>query len=283
MATHEPVTITKMALKKIKLGRNSRLDIKSDELDGLMESIKEVGLLQPIGVVKVANGYEVAYGNRRFLACSKLGMHNMPVIVHQDKVAKEIDIKNLAENVQRRNLSPIEIGRYVDLLQKENMKIGEIGVRLGTTRTFVATCLDAFNNVPKEYRDDLVVSTNGRPVPGKITLNIARSINTAERRYRLNKTQKGKLYKAAKWSEKFNSELIPRYASALMKGQDDFVENVPNLRVITLRIMITEKQYDELQKKYVDAGPFNSITALLEAILKGEKAVPIKIFKGNDV
>lgn len=52
--------VKELPVNKIKLGRNSRLDIKNEELSGLMQSIESEGLLQPIGVVKRGRGYEVA-------------------------------------------------------------------------------------------------------------------------------------------------------------------------------------------------------------------------------
>jgi len=63
--------VEEIPVKKIKLGSNSRLDIEKEELDGLMTSIQEVGLLQPIGVRPAGAKFEVTYGNRRFLACRK--------------------------------------------------------------------------------------------------------------------------------------------------------------------------------------------------------------------
>ena len=52
MAKDSEVAITNLSLNKIKLARNSRMSVTDEEIAGLMQSIKEVGLLQPIGVEK---------------------------------------------------------------------------------------------------------------------------------------------------------------------------------------------------------------------------------------
>lgn len=75
--------------------------------DELTASIKEKGLLQPILVRPKQTGFEIVAGNRRMLACKKLGWKKIAchIIDVDDKTAFEI---SLSENLQRKNLSPIE-------------------------------------------------------------------------------------------------------------------------------------------------------------------------------
>ncbi len=94
---------------KIKETRLSHLSLRADlgRLDELMASIDKVGLLQPIVVRPVDDGYEVIAGNRRFEACRRLGWIKVPchVVELDDKESFEI---SLIENVQRNMLNPIE-------------------------------------------------------------------------------------------------------------------------------------------------------------------------------
>ena len=81
-----------------------------DNLEELAESIKEIGLLQPI-IVRSNNtdNFEVVAGNRRFSACKKLGFRKIPchIVELDDKKAFEVSI---IENVQRHTLNAIDEG-----------------------------------------------------------------------------------------------------------------------------------------------------------------------------
>jgi ParB family chromosome partitioning protein len=80
---------------------------KDEDNDELTVSIKEKGLLQPILVRPKQSGFEIVAGNRRMFACKKLGWKKIAchIIDVDDKAAFEI---SLSENLQRKNLSPIE-------------------------------------------------------------------------------------------------------------------------------------------------------------------------------
>jgi ParB family transcriptional regulator, chromosome partitioning protein len=79
-------------------------------VDELAESIKKIGLLQPIVVrINHSENFEIVAGNRRFNACKKLGRRKIAchVVEIDDKTAYEVSI---IENVQRHTLNPIEEG-----------------------------------------------------------------------------------------------------------------------------------------------------------------------------
>ena len=63
-----------IAIKKIKVVENHRVNIDATHLDELMQSIKQHGLMQPIGVaLNGAGSFVLRFGHRRLLACEKLG------------------------------------------------------------------------------------------------------------------------------------------------------------------------------------------------------------------
>lgn len=284
MAAGQKIIVQKINLNKIKLSRNSRLDIKDEELDGLMTSIKEVGLLQPVGVVDLDDGtFEVCYGNRRFLACSKLGFTNIMAVVHKLQKESDVDLKNLTENIQRRNISIQEIGRYMQILKKEGLSIKEISARLGVTKNYVDNCVAAFSQVPAEFHNDLDANTGTgyshktKTATGKISLTVTRKILTAKKAHNLTNIQMNKLFKAAKSHDDFNIEMVDKYAMSLKKGHDDFVERAPIMRRIGFAIIVTDDHYQGLKEKYVDNGPYNSIAGLMKGILRGEKSVRVDV------
>lgn len=279
-------TIERLPINKIKLNKNSRLNIDPDELDGLMQSIKEEGLLQPIGVVKNGSSYEICYGNRRFLACSKLGISKIPAIVHEKQKESDVDIKNLTENVQRRSISLMEVGRYITLLESQGLSKRESAVRLGVTPAYVDAALTAFQAVPKEFRGDIEVkvaaSNKGayeRTSPGKISINIARKIISAEKSGKIGPSDARVLYKAAKESSKFNPTQIDNYISAVASGEKKFLEKAPDMVHVGIAFVVSRKEKESLQKRFVEDGPFNSFTALCLAVLRGEKSVKINAIR----
>jgi ParB family transcriptional regulator, chromosome partitioning protein len=88
----------------------NQLRTNMSSLEELAESIKKIGLLQPIVVrINHSENFEIVAGNRRFNACKKLGRRKIAchVVELDDKTAFEVSI---IENVQRHTLNPIEEG-----------------------------------------------------------------------------------------------------------------------------------------------------------------------------
>lgn len=286
MARGQHVEVKELPMNKIKMGRNSRMLIRDEDLSGMMQSINSVGLLQPIGVVRVDGSkemYEIAYGNRRFMSFSRLGLHSIPAIVHTSKKeAKRIDVMNLTENVQRKNLSIHEIGRYAAMLEKEGLHKKELAVRLGVNLHYLDSCLTAYHDVPKEFRGDLIVNVPGpRPAQGKeagkISMKTARAILDQSRRYKLGSRFEKELFHLAKTESKFNPESIPDYIVALKKGKKYPIKEAVSTKRVTVDFLIEEKHYDEIVKEHIENGPFNSLVGLIRAVLKGQKRVIFKI------
>jgi ParB/RepB/Spo0J family partition protein len=278
----QKVIVEKVQLNKIKLARNSRLNVKKEELAGLMQSIKEIGLLQPIGVVKRPGGtFEVCYGNRRFMACSKLGFSHIPAVVHEEKKESDVDIKNLTENIQRRQINLTEAGRYIDLLNRQGLTNKEISIRLGVTSGYVGDCLRAFQEVPVELQSKLEVRAHGGSklnAPGTFSIKTANAITSARRRFRLDKQQTKDLFELAP-EAKFVPENVSQYAMAIkegVKGKKVF-DVVEPIRYVQANIGISQKEHDRLYEKYVAKGPFKGLGALLRAILEGKVHEKVRV------
>jgi ParB family chromosome partitioning protein len=245
-----------------------------------MQAIKEQGLLQPVGVIALEKGgYELAYGNRRFLACSKLGFTKIPCVVMASNGEYSRDLKNLTENVQRKNISLIEAGRFIKLLKKQGLSQEEIAVRLGVTKRYVGSCEMAFEDVPSEHRHDIeATGGNNKVSHGKISLKTAKEIMSQEKTHNLSTSDVNLLFRAAKSGENFNHAAIPKYAKAIKAGhKKDFLTKVKGPTAIRLNFLISGQHADELREKYIENGPFKSLAQLMYAVLKGEKSVHIKM------
>ena len=89
---------------------NPRLDFGDSGLTELTDSIKQVGLLEPIIVRQVKQDwFEIVVGERRFRAAQKAGLKKIPVVIRDYSDAEVVEV-NLVENIQREDLSDVEKG-----------------------------------------------------------------------------------------------------------------------------------------------------------------------------
>ncbi|MBA7494437.1 Nucleoid occlusion protein [subsurface metagenome] len=114
-----------------------RMEIPEREIFELSESIKEVGLIQAIVIRPVKKRYEVVVGHRRYLAMKRLAY---PTIKTEIKVLtdKEAAILRATENLQRKDLTPIEEAAiYVDLYEEKGFTVKMIAEKMGRAGTHI--------------------------------------------------------------------------------------------------------------------------------------------------
>ena len=112
-----------------------------EALLGLADSIRSVGLIQPIIVTESGNGYVIIAGERRYRACSMLGLKTIPCIVRKmdDRRKKEIAI---IENLQRESLNPMEEAESLkELMEEYGLTQEELSALLGKSRSAIANIL----------------------------------------------------------------------------------------------------------------------------------------------
>jgi ParB family chromosome partitioning protein len=107
------------------------------KLQELAESIKRNGILEPLLVRKVEQGYEIIVGERRWRAAQKAGLKEVPVLLKEVEGREALEI-SLIENLQRENLNPIEEAEgYRRLIEEFDINQEEVGTRVGKDRTFL--------------------------------------------------------------------------------------------------------------------------------------------------
>ncbi len=141
-----------MKIKEINLASigvskfNTRKDLgagsEETSLDDLAKSIQEKGLLNPILVREISKGkYDLVAGQRRFLACKKIGLKTMPAIIRDDLTDTDATIISLIENVQRADMNPIDKAKaYQEIFKKykNNKKVAkETGVSITTIKKYL--------------------------------------------------------------------------------------------------------------------------------------------------
>lgn len=108
----------------------------------LAASISQVGLIQPLVVRRMADGYELIAGERRLRAVRSLGITSVPCIVDGELCEEDSALMAIIENLQRENLHYFEEAEcYSALLSKLNVTQEELAMRLGKSQSFIANKL----------------------------------------------------------------------------------------------------------------------------------------------
>lgn len=159
-ASSEPrTTLRDIPLAEIKPNHyQPRKEFSADELKELADSIRTAGLLQPIAVRSVGDGYELVAGERRLRAVKSLGWPTIPAIV-RDYDDRTMLTLALIENLQRADLNPIEEAEgYARLASEFDLTQNEIADLVGKDRSTVAN-LQRVLQLPAEVRKMLETGT----------------------------------------------------------------------------------------------------------------------------
>jgi len=139
-------------------------------LEELAQSIKEHGILEPVIVKKAIKGYELVAGERRTKACALIGHETVPAIIKDFTDQEMMDIA-LLENIQREDLSPIEIAEgFRKYIERTGITQEAMAERFGKSRSYITNLLGLLN-LPKEVRvmiDTKSLSTSHARVLSKI-------------------------------------------------------------------------------------------------------------------
>lgn len=119
-----------------------RKTFAEEELDALAESIRIHGIIQPLTVRLLPNGYyQIIAGERRWRAARLAGLSQVPVVVIEADDRKAMELA-LIENLQRADLNPIEEAEgYQQLISQYGMTQEQAAERVGKSRPAVANAL----------------------------------------------------------------------------------------------------------------------------------------------
>lgn len=166
-------------IKSITIAENHRNKVEDDSIAELMQSIKQNGLKQPIGVCKnkTGGGYTLLFGNRRLIACTKLGYANISAQIEEHVDIKQLMILNVTENLQRKDPSWAEFGRVIEKLQKMGLTTKEISVRIGVEERKILELLATFKQLPERFRGKVkFIGKGGNRKEGDIAPQVATAL-----------------------------------------------------------------------------------------------------------
>jgi len=144
-----------------------RKDFDGKALQELAASLRQSGLLQPIVVRRLGDGYQLIVGERRWRAAKLAGIERVPAVVRDATDAESLELA-LVENLLREDLNPVEEAEaYQRLLAEFGWTQEELASRVGRDRSSIANCLRLLK-LPELIQADLR--------SGRLTMGHARAL-----------------------------------------------------------------------------------------------------------
>jgi len=147
--------------------KQPRKDFEDSALNDLASSLRETGMLQPVVVRRMGQGYQLIVGERRWRAAKLAGLSQVPAVIREATDAQTLELA-LIENLLREDLNPMEEAQaYQRLLTEFGWTQEELAQRVGRDRSTIANCLRLLK-LPELVQADLRT--------GKLTMGHARAL-----------------------------------------------------------------------------------------------------------
>ena len=207
--------IIDLEIDKIELNPyQPRTHFNDKAIEELAESIKALGIIQPVTVRKLdRNQYQLVSGERRYRAAKSLNFNSIPAFVRIANDQETLEMA-LVENIQRRDLDPIEIAlSYKRLIDEIQLSQNQLSERVGKKRSTVSNYMRLLKLDPiiqTGMRDGFLSMGHGRAL---INLEetekqlevyekiISRSLSVRETEFLVQKIKKGKSVRKVKASQ----------------------------------------------------------------------------------
>ena len=192
-----------------------RKDFDDNSLHDLAASLKQSGVLQPVVVRRLGDGYQLVVGERRWRAAKLAGMTRIPALIREASDAQSLELA-LVENLLREDLNPMEEAEaYQRLLAEFSWTQEELAQRVARDRSTIANCLRLLK-LPDVIQADL----RG----GRLTMGHARALLSLD-----SPTEQLRLREIEDWLfEETQEEIVAEEAFAVL-FQLEIFEDVPGV------------------------------------------------------
>ena len=132
-----------------------RQDISESDLEDMVNSVREKGIVTPLLVSRTETGYQLIAGERRWRAAQKAGLERVPVVVREVTPYESLELA-LIENIHRKDLNAVEEAlAYKRLLEEAEITQDSLARRVGKDRSSIANLLRLLN-LPLSIQKDLI-------------------------------------------------------------------------------------------------------------------------------
>jgi len=147
--------IAEVEVNRIRLSGFCLRDLDEAVVEDLAKSIGEVGLLQPVVVRSLGDGYELVFGLHRLEACKRLGWKTIPTLVKQVS-EEEALLLNIVENLQRNvHINPIAEAQGYKLLIERGWTMVRIANKIGKSCSYVSDRLRVLDRLHPNVQERL--------------------------------------------------------------------------------------------------------------------------------
>ena len=242
-----------ISLSSITVLPQVRTEFNSEAISELAESIKKIGVIQPVVVISAAKGYRLVIGERRYRASKLAGKDTIPARIFKNLSEQEITVLQLIENIHREDLSDLELAGTYKKLHDGGLSTRDIADMVRKSQPHVVKTLSLLN-LDDELKDAVKrgLSPEKAMEISKLPKDIRKNINPENvkrdelRKVRKNREGESQTIKAGQERETEDIESpkpikhaggLPDYKQMrdLMPGEatraviDDFYGKTPNM------------------------------------------------------
>lgn len=241
--------------------------ITPENLVDLVDSIKQHGILEPLVVAKTPAGYQIIAGERRWRASKLAGFTHVPAVIRETTPKGMLEMA-LVENVQRKDLNPIDRAKGFERLMNEfGLTSSEVAVRIGKSVAYVSNSIRLLS-LPDALKDGLL--------SGLITEGHARALAAIDDQelmveaYKIILRESGSVRRA--------EELARR-----MKAKSKQSIDRPGIRKDALHVVSEEidRMESDMQKSLIVVGEEKSKPTKVKLVRSQRETRVQFIFKGN--
>ncbi len=150
MVEHRPATLVELPVAALEPNpRQPRRHFEEESLASLTASVRELGVLQPVLVRRLApDRYELIAGERRWRSAKRAGLVTIPAVVRETDDSSSLE-QALVENLHREDLNPLEeAAAYQQLLDDFGLTHEQLSRRVGKSRAAITNALRLFQLPP---------------------------------------------------------------------------------------------------------------------------------------
>lgn len=248
-----------------------RLDFDEAALESLADSIRAHGVVQPLVVRRVGDGYELIAGERRWRAAKLAGLAKVPVVVRDVADINLLEIA-LIENIQREDLNPIEEAQaYQKLIESVGLTQEALAKRVGRDRSYITNYLRLL-----KLPDDLqLLVRQGRLSTGHARTLLGLSQADAQRRLARQIVDQGLSVRMAEGIVQKETERTPPKPKAPPRNVDPNVRAAETRlrRVLGTQVRIVQNEpngHGKVEIAFYNTQDLDRIYSLLTSDRQGE-------------
>jgi ParB family chromosome partitioning protein len=256
------VSLEKLEIKEIPIRdilpspHQPREEFDQKSLQELAQSIKQVGVIQPIVVRQRGSKYQLIVGERRLRASKIAGLTKIPAVIRKLTDEESLEL-TLIENLQREDLNPIEEAKvYLKLIQELKLTQREVAEKVGKSPKFISDMLKLIR-LPDKIKEDVSRETISKghcfailqlPTP-ELQLKVAEEIKLKALSVKQTETLVKRLLKSSEVKEpkEFSKEvlenisILKKVLSSLKRGKNIEFSKKESEEFIEINIKIPKK------------------------------------------